>query len=169
MSTGKFSKAFDQAAGPPDLNPIDFGWRTRGRNGRACRYGDVAGTATNFVDERARTGFYRDLRADAVAIGFQSWSRRGNRLADGVKRNPMIAVAQIVHHQHGWRVHVADHRGDAAIIPQIADRQSARGTHRRNHRPRVGRNIGKGSVAVVAIEIFGSWKLLPRCWLSTSG
>src|SRR6266849_6624216 len=132
-----------KSAGPADLDPIDLGGGTEPEVDAHVATGNVTGPATNFVDERARTGFHRDLRADAVAIGFA---------ANGLKRNPMIAVVNVVYQQHGRSVHIADDRGHAAIVPQIADRQSARRTHRRNPRPRIGGNIGEFPVAVVVIQ-----------------
>ena len=62
-------KAFDQAAGPAGLDPIDPGGGAEAEVDAHVAIGDVAGTAADFVDERARTGFRSDLRADAVAIG----------------------------------------------------------------------------------------------------
>src|SRR5882762_27949 len=145
-------KSFDQTAGPADLHPFDLAGGPEAKVDAHVAIGNVAGTAANFVDECARASFHSDLRADAVAIGFQPWSLRCKRLADGVERDPMVAVAQIVHQQHRRRVHVADHRGHAAVIPQIADGQSASRTYRRDSRPRIGGNIGERSVAVVVIE-----------------
>ncbi len=136
-------KAFDQAAGPADLDPIDLGGGAEAEVDAHVVIGDVAGTTANFIDERSRAGFHRDLRTDAVAIGFA---------ADGVKRYPVIAIVNVVHQQHRWRVHVADHRGHAAVIPQIAGRQPARRTYRRNPGPGIGGNIGERSVAFVVIQ-----------------
>src|SRR5216684_8982958 len=58
-------KAFNQPAGPADLHPIDHGRGAEAKVNSHVVIGDIAGTAANFVDQRARAGFHRDLRADA--------------------------------------------------------------------------------------------------------
>src|SRR5882762_4043104 len=145
-------KALDQTAGPADLYPFDLGRRPEAEVRAHIAIGNVAGTAANFVDEHPRPGFHCDLRADTITVGFAAARSRGIRRSNCPERDTMIRIADVVHQQHRRRIHVADHCGHPAVIPQIADRQSASRTYRGNPRPRIRRNIRKRSVAVVAIK-----------------
>ena len=91
---GQVFKSLNNAARPANLDPFDLGARTEAEVHAHVAIGDVARAAANFVDERARTSFHSDLRADAVAIGF---------VADRAKRNPVIAVVNVVH--QAWVAH----------------------------------------------------------------
>src|SRR5712692_5816355 len=152
-------KAFHQSAGPAHLYPLDLGGGPEAKVKAHIAIGDVAGPAANFVNERARTGFHRDLRADSIAIGFAAARSRRKRRSNRPESNPMIAIANVVHQQHRRRIHVADDRGHPAVIPQISNRQSTSGTYRRNPRPRLGGNIGERSIAVVVIKNFRLLKI----------
>src|SRR5260370_26146285 len=63
-------KALDQSTRPANLHPLDLRYRPEAKVNTHITIQDVAGTAANFVNQRARADFPRDLRADAVAIGF---------------------------------------------------------------------------------------------------
>src|SRR5258708_5561571 len=136
-------KAFDEAARPANLHPLDLRGRPEAKVNTHIAIRDVAGPAAHLVNERVRTGFHRNLRADPVAIGFAAARRGRKRSSNRPQRDPVVAIANVVHQQHRRRVHVADHRGHPAVIPQIAHRQSARGTHGGNPPPRPTRNNAK--------------------------
>src|SRR5713101_4737047 len=73
---GQVFKSFHQPAGPAHLHPIDLGGGAEAKVNAHIAIRDVAGPAAHLVNQRARTSFHRDLRADAVAIGFAA-ARRG--------------------------------------------------------------------------------------------
>src|SRR6267142_2625386 len=83
---GQVFKAFDQAAGPADLDPIDLGGGPEAEVDAHVAAGEVAGAAAHFVDERARTGFQSDLRADAVAAGGKGGRGSSGGKGSGVER-----------------------------------------------------------------------------------
>src|SRR6266566_865695 len=140
---GKIFKSLDQTAGPAHLHPINLCRSAEAEMDAHVVIGNVAGAAAHFVNESARARFHRDPCADAVAIGF----------APGrTKRDPVVRVARVVDQKRRRSVHVADHRGHAAIIPQVADRQTARRTYGRDCGTRGRGNIGEGSVAIVVIQ-----------------
>ena len=78
---------------------------------------DVARSAADFVHKNSGARLHSDSRSDAIAIRFR---------ADGANRDPVICVANLIHQQAGHRIHVADDRGDPAIVPEITDSQAAR-------------------------------------------
>src|SRR6266567_2098065 len=123
---GKIFKSLDQTAGPAHLRPINLCRSAEAEMDAHVVVGNIAGAAAHFVNESARTRFHRNAGADAVAIGFDPKRRRS--------------------------VHVADHCGHAAIIPQVADRQTARRTYGRDPGPRGRGNIREGSVGIVVIQ-----------------
>src|SRR5260370_21604572 len=94
---GQVFKAFDQAAGPADLDPIDLGACAETEMYAHVVVGDIARPAADFVDKSARAGLHGDLRADAVAIRSGSRLRGRKRRSDRAKRNPMIAIVNVVH------------------------------------------------------------------------
>src|SRR6266851_7089940 len=116
---GKVFKSLHQAAGPANLDPVDLSGGAEAEMDAHVVIGNVAGAAAHFVNESARARFYGDLRADAVAVGFDP---------DCPKGDPVVRVARVVDQKRRRSVHVADDCGHAAIIPQIADRQTARRT-----------------------------------------
>src|ERR1700719_57472 len=105
---GKVAEFFEEAAWPADLHSIDFGEGAEAEVDAHVAVGNVAGAAADFVHESARAGFHGDFRADAIAIGFD---------ADRAERNPMIAVADVIDEKRRNTIHVADDRGNAAVIP----------------------------------------------------
>src|SRR5260370_36906632 len=86
-------KAADQTAGPADMDRINLGSSAEAKVISHVSIGIVARAAAHFVDEGARAGFHRDLRADAIAIRFRAARSRRKRCSDRAKCNPMIAVA----------------------------------------------------------------------------
>src|SRR6266851_1471246 len=140
---GKIFKSLDQAAGPAHLHPINLCRSAEAEMDAHVVIGNVAGAAAHFVNESARACFHRDSCPDAVAVGFDP---------DRPKRDPVVPVARVVDQKRRRSVHVADDCGHAAIIPQIADRQTARRTCCRDRGTRGRGNIREGSVAIVVIE-----------------
>src|SRR5260370_26452473 len=140
---GKIFKSFDQAAGPAHLHPINLCRSAEAEMDAHIVIGNVAGAAQHFVNESARTRFHRNAGADAVAVGFDP---------DCPKGDPVVRVARVVDKKRRRSVHVADDRGHAAIIPQVADRQTARRTYGRDRGPRGRGNIRERSVAIVVIQ-----------------
>src|ERR1700686_2343444 len=72
---------FEEAAGPADLDPIDFRCGPQTEVYAHVIVGDEAGAAAHFVYEDAGAGFHADARADSIAIRF---------CADGAESHPMI-------------------------------------------------------------------------------
>src|SRR6266853_3542309 len=101
---GQVFKSFRQPAGPAHLHPIDLGGRAEAEVNAHITIRDVAGPAAHLVNERARTRFHRNLRADAVAIGFAAARLGRKRRYNRPERDPMIAIANVVHQQHWWCV-----------------------------------------------------------------
>src|SRR6266853_248117 len=101
---GQVFKSFRQPAGPAHLHPIDLGGRAEAEVNAHITIRDVAGPAAHLVNERARTRFHRNLRADAVAIGFAAARLGRKRRSNRPERDPMIAIANVVHQQHWWCV-----------------------------------------------------------------
>ena len=140
---GKIFKSLDQAAGPAHLHPINLCRSAEAEMDAHVVVGNVAGASAHFVNEGARARFHRDAGADAVAVGFDP---------DCPKGDPVVCVSRVVDQKRRRSVHVADDCGHAAIIPQIADRQTARRTYGRDRGPRGRGNIREGSVAIVVIQ-----------------
>src|SRR6266702_8585100 len=140
---GKILKSFDQAAGPAHLHPINLCRSAEAEMDAHVVVGNIAGAAAHFVNESARARFHRDPCPDAVAVGFNP---------DRPKRDPVVRGARVVDQKRRRSVHVADYRGHAAIITQVADRKTARRPYDRDCGTRGRGNIGEGSVAIVVIE-----------------
>src|SRR5216683_2966269 len=140
---GKVFKSLDQAAGPAHLHPINLCRSAEAEMDAHVVIGNVAGAAAHFVNKSARARFHGNASADAVAVGFDPNRPKGD---------PVVPVARVVDQKRRRSVHVADHRGHAAIIPQVADRQTARRTYGRDPGPRRRGNIREGSVAIVVIQ-----------------
>src|SRR5207245_3691102 len=92
-------KMLSESAGPAHLDPLDLGGGSEAEVDAHVAIGNVAGSAAHFVDQRARTGFHHDFRANPVAIRFGSRRRGRKRRSDHAKCDPMIPVAHIVHQQ----------------------------------------------------------------------
>ncbi len=105
---GKVAEFFEETAGPADLDSIDFGGSAETEVDAHVVIGDKAGAAADFVHESARADFQGDFRADAIAIGLDT---------DGAEGDPVIAVAEVIDEKRRKSIHVADDRGNAAIIP----------------------------------------------------
>src|SRR5713101_6624661 len=140
---GKIFKSLDQTTGPAHLHPINLCRSAEAEMDAHVVIGNVAGAAAHFVNKSARARFHGNASADAVAVGFDPNRPKGD---------PVVPVARVVDQKRRRSVHVADHRGHAAIIPQVADRQTARRTYGRDPGPRRRGNIREGSVAIVVIQ-----------------
>src|SRR5260370_34634848 len=140
---GKIVKSRDQTAGPAHLHPINLCRSAAAEMDAHVVIGNIAGAAAHFVNESTRARFHRNASPDAVAVGFAP---------DRAKRDPVVAVARVVDQKRRRSVHVADDCGHAAIIPQVADRQTARRTYGRDCETHGPANIREGSVAIVVIE-----------------
>src|SRR5229473_7919987 len=90
-------KALDQSAGPANLHPLDLRGRPEAKVNARIAIGNVAGPAAHLVNERARTRFHRNLRADPVAIGFAAARRGRKRSSNRPQRDPMVAIANVVY------------------------------------------------------------------------
>ena len=104
---GKVAEFFEETARPADLDSIDFGGGAEAEVHALVVIGDKAGAAADFVHERAR-GFHGDFRADSIAIGLDT---------DCAEGDPVIAVADVIDEKRRKSIHVADDRGNAAVIP----------------------------------------------------
>src|SRR6266513_5108495 len=105
---GKAAEFLEQAAGPADLETIDFDGGGEAKVDAHVIIGDVAGAAADFVNKSARASSDGDFRSDAIAIGFD---------ADRTEGDPVIAVADVIDEQRRKSIHVADHRGNEAVVP----------------------------------------------------
>src|SRR5580704_718611 len=99
--------------------------------------GIVAGAAAHLVDENPGVCFDTDARANAVAIGFCAFR---------FYADPMIWSTDLIDEQARRGVHVADHRGKLAVVPEIADGQTTGGTSHGDAGPGAGGNIFELSI-----------------------
>src|SRR5207248_9321470 len=105
---GKASGCLEQAAGTADLETIDFDGGNEAKVDAHVVIGDVAGAAADFVNKSARASSDGDFRSDAIAIGFDAHRTEGD---------PVMAVADVIDKQRRRSIHVANHRGNAAVVP----------------------------------------------------
>src|SRR5215510_1896612 len=91
--------AFDQAAGPTDVDPIDFICITQPKMHSSIVIGSIACSAADFVHQVAWASFYGDASADAIPVGFATNSTKGD---------PVIGRTHLVDEQTRRGIHVAD-------------------------------------------------------------
>ena len=66
---GEIFKAFEEAAGPADLDRVNFGGSAEAEVDAEVAAGDEARAAADFIHKNARAGFDCDFCADGVAGG----------------------------------------------------------------------------------------------------
>src|SRR5260370_29386892 len=88
-------KAFDETTGPAHLHPLDLRGRPEAEVNTHIAIGHVARPAAHLVNERTRTGFHRNLRADPVAIGFAAARRGRKRSSNRPQRDPVVPIANV--------------------------------------------------------------------------
>ena len=73
-------------------------------------------TAAYFIHQGSLPNLKSETRTDAIVIGAGAYRLEGH---------PMIARAEVVYQQTGLGIDIADDNGNAAIVPQVGDGESA--------------------------------------------
>src|ERR1700676_3861265 len=139
-------EALQQPAWPSDLYEINLVSRAQAKVYTHVAVRRVAGAATDFVHTHASSGLQADACANAVAIGFCAGSAEGD---------PVVLSFDLIHQETGVRIHVADHRGEAPVVPQSADGQPAGRRCLSASRPRVSGNVTESSLPAIVVEDLG--------------
>src|SRR5215813_10471061 len=106
----KSNEAFPESARPAHFERVDSGVVAQPKVHTHVIVRDVTGATAHLVHQYAPPHSGGDPRPDPVAIGTRSYRPDGN---------PMVSVFDIIHQQRWSGVHVADHHGKPAIVPQV--------------------------------------------------
>src|SRR5882672_4533437 len=163
-------KPFRQPARPTHFHPVHLRRAAQAPRPQAKMHPHVivrveARPAPHFIHENSFTPnavcegpcrLHANLRANSIPVGLRS-----NRLDP----NPMIPALHLIHQQTQRLIHIAHDRGHSPVVPQIAHRQPARRSRRRNPRPRTFGNVFKLSVPQIVIKQPRLFVLAPQMLL----
>ena len=106
----------------------------------------VAGASAHFAELAQPAGLdgYAGPDRGSIAIG-----------ADQLEKYPMIAVAQGIHQQRRWFAEVQNHDVDISAVENIAKSRAPPRPRRCGSKTRLPGDFVEGSVAVIAIQLYG--------------